>query len=151
MPARRAGNETVGAGDFGDWWIPGEYSVNDHGILSVLLHRSHGSGRCKASGRLVPVFFRQAEFCIFCFSRCFSQQFSHCVKCTGHIIFGRDCAIWENMCGMLSVVGSGECILRRIEHRRRRESAWQDRFYAVCCCTWEGFIDGTEGTDYCPV
>ena len=56
MPARGAGNETVGAGNFGDWWIPGEYSVNDHGILSVLLHRSHGSGRCKASGRLCRFF-----------------------------------------------------------------------------------------------
>lgn len=96
MPARRAGNETVGAGDFGDWWIPGEYSVNDHGILSVLLHRSHGSGRCKASGRLGAGFFPAGRVLYFLFfALLFAAIFALCKMYRAHNLWERLCYLGE--------------------------------------------------------
>lgn len=95
MPARGAGNKTVGAGNFGDWWIPGEYSVNDHGILSVLLHRSHGSGRCKASGRLCRFFPAGIVLYFLFFALLFAAIFALCKMYRAHNLWERLCYLGE--------------------------------------------------------
>lgn len=95
MPARRAGNETVGAGDFGDWWIPGEYSVNDHGILSVLLHRSHGSGNVKLLGACAGFFPAGRVLYFLFFALLFAAIFALCKMYRAHNLWERLCYLGE--------------------------------------------------------